>query len=102
MRHISVERPPLNLLRQELASTCIYMDILQKSTSELDSSRENNIETNDIRDSNASSTPSNLSTMPILLLMRILVRSSSMNSHVFRKHLRKFYPLLTKLVCCDQ
>ncbi|KNA16641.1 hypothetical protein SOVF_087260 isoform A, partial [Spinacia oleracea] len=29
-------------------------------------------------------------------------RSSSMNSHVFRKHLRKFYPLLTKLVCCDQ
>lgn len=29
----SFDRPPLNLLRQELAGTCIYLDILQKSTS---------------------------------------------------------------------
>lgn len=25
-------RPPINLLRQELAGTCIYLDILQKTT----------------------------------------------------------------------
>lgn len=29
----SFHRPPLNLLRQELAGTCIYLDILQKTTS---------------------------------------------------------------------
>lgn len=27
-----LNRPPLNLLRQELAGTCIYLDILQKTT----------------------------------------------------------------------
>lgn len=27
-------RPPLNLIRQELAGTCIYLDLLQKTTSE--------------------------------------------------------------------
>ncbi|XP_074355478.1 uncharacterized protein LOC141695119 [Apium graveolens] len=32
MHHISAERPPLNLFRQKLAGTCIYLDVLQKST----------------------------------------------------------------------
>lgn len=31
--YLLFNRPPLNLLRQELAGTCIYLDILQKSTS---------------------------------------------------------------------
>lgn len=31
-----LDRPPLNLLRQELAGTCVYLDILQKTTSILD------------------------------------------------------------------
>lgn len=151
MRHIPAERPPLNLLRQELASTCIYMDILQKTTSELDSSKENNLETSDIQNSNASSTESDLSTRACSttdenlgqvaeeklvsfcglmlkeasdfqsaagettdmeihrvlelrspVIVRVIKGMSSMNSHIFRKHLREFYPLLTKLVCCDQ
>uniref|UniRef100_A0A453B9W7 Sec7/BIG1-like C-terminal domain-containing protein n=1 Tax=Aegilops tauschii subsp. strangulata TaxID=200361 RepID=A0A453B9W7_AEGTS len=32
MHHIPPERPPLNLLRQELAGTTIYLEILHKST----------------------------------------------------------------------
>jgi guanine nucleotide-exchange factor len=35
-----MDRPPLNLLRQELAGTCIYMDILQKATSGYDARKE--------------------------------------------------------------
>ncbi|KAL2937664.1 Brefeldin A-inhibited guanine nucleotide-exchange protein 5 [Bienertia sinuspersici] len=151
MRHIAVERPPLNLLRQELTSTCIYMDILQKTTSELDTNRENNLETSDIKVSNASPTMSDLNTKAYStadeklgrvaeeklvsfcghmlqeasdfqsavgettdmeihrvlelrspVIVRVIKGMSSMNSHIFRKHLREFYPLLTKLVCCDQ
>lgn len=33
LEHISLfDRPPSNLLRQEVAGTCIYLDVLQKST----------------------------------------------------------------------
>ncbi|KAK4486745.1 hypothetical protein RD792_006685 [Penstemon davidsonii] len=35
MHQIPAERPPLNLLRQELTGTCIYLDILQKTTAEV-------------------------------------------------------------------
>lgn len=35
-----MNRPPLNLLRQELAGTCIYMDILQKTTETIDIHKE--------------------------------------------------------------
>lgn len=38
-----VYRPPLNLLRQELAGTCIYLDILQKTTSTVDMQKEKDI-----------------------------------------------------------
>uniref|UniRef100_A0A803M641 SEC7 domain-containing protein n=1 Tax=Chenopodium quinoa TaxID=63459 RepID=A0A803M641_CHEQI len=151
MRHIPVGRPPLNLLRQELASTCIYMDILHKTTSELDTTAENNLETSDIQVSNVSTAESDLNTRAYSsadenlgrvaeeklvsfcghmlkeasdfqsavgettdveihrvlelrspVIVRVIKGMSSMNSHVFRKHLREFYPLLTKLVCCDQ
>lgn len=30
-----LDRPPLNLLRQELAGTCVYLDILQKTTADV-------------------------------------------------------------------
>ncbi|KAL0382599.1 UNVERIFIED_CONTAM: Brefeldin A-inhibited guanine nucleotide-exchange protein 5 [Sesamum calycinum] len=43
MHQIPTERPPLNLLRQELAGTCIYLDILQKTTSTIDIHREGDI-----------------------------------------------------------
>lgn len=33
---------------------------------------------------------------------QVLKGMSIMNSQIFRKHMREFYPLITKLVCCDQ
>lgn len=42
-----MDRPPLNLLRQELTGTCIYLDILQKATSEFSAGKEGLAETND-------------------------------------------------------
>lgn len=53
MQQISAERPPLNLLRQELAGTCVYLDILQKTTSDInirDAAHESNISENGDRD----------------------------------------------------
>ncbi|PHT86511.1 Brefeldin A-inhibited guanine nucleotide-exchange protein 5 [Capsicum annuum] len=45
MRQIPAERPPFNLLRQELAGTSIYLDILQKTTAGINSEREESTET---------------------------------------------------------
>ncbi|KAL8137986.1 hypothetical protein V2J09_003987 [Rumex salicifolius] len=36
------------------------------------------------------------------IILKVIKDMSSMNDHVFRKHLREFYPFFTKLVCCDQ
>lgn len=36
----SFDRPPLNLLRQELAGTSIYLDILQKTTFGINADKE--------------------------------------------------------------
>lgn len=36
----------MNLLRQELAGTCIYLDILQKTTSGLNNKKEEHLESN--------------------------------------------------------
>lgn len=38
-----LNRPPLNLLRQELAGTCIYLDILQKTISTVDIHKEEEV-----------------------------------------------------------
>lgn len=35
-----MHRPPLNLLRQELAGTTVYLDVLQKTTSGFDNNRK--------------------------------------------------------------
>ncbi|XP_028786878.1 brefeldin A-inhibited guanine nucleotide-exchange protein 5-like [Neltuma alba] len=36
------------------------------------------------------------------LIVMVLRSMCSMNKNIFRSHIREFYPLLTKLVCCDQ
>ncbi|KAL0402578.1 UNVERIFIED_CONTAM: Brefeldin A-inhibited guanine nucleotide-exchange protein 5, partial [Sesamum latifolium] len=43
MHQIPDERPPLNLLRQELSGTCIYLDILQKATAAANSREEGTV-----------------------------------------------------------
>lgn len=40
-------RPPLNLLRQELEGTSIYLDVLQKTTSSFDGNNEKQQESDD-------------------------------------------------------
>jgi guanine nucleotide-exchange factor len=135
MHHISSERPPLNLLRQELAGTSIYLEILQKTTSgfDVDKDLENSNpdenseaaekleglaedklvsfceqvlrEASDMQSSISES--SNMDIHRVLelrspIIVKVLKGMSFMNNKVFRRHLRELYPLLTKLVCCDQ
>lgn len=148
MHHIPAERPPLNLLRQELAGTCIYLDVLQKTTAGVNSNRGGELETSvsqDVDDTSiknnatehskeeklegiaeeklvsfcgqvlreASEFQSNLgetTTMDIHqvlelrspIIVKVLRGMCFMNNQIFRTHLREFYPLITKLVCCDQ
>ncbi|OVA15766.1 SEC7-like [Macleaya cordata] len=150
MHHIPSERPPLNLLRQELAGTCIYLDMLQKTTSTYNTDSEKTVGTNapsgdDITSVNNSSytensnaedkldgiaeeklvsfcgqilkeasdlqsctgEAANVDTHRVLelrspIIVKVLKSMCLMNRQIFRKHLREFYPLFTKLVCCDQ
>ncbi|KAH9621241.1 hypothetical protein KSS87_019631 [Heliosperma pusillum] len=149
MTHIPADRPPLNLLRLELAGTCVYLEILQRTTSELETSKENsdvsdspdpqNTTNNDeslVSYSNeeeqlhrvaeeklmsfcghvlkeaseiqlAVGGTNNMEIHRVLelrspIIVKVIKGMAAMNSCIFRKHLRDFYPLLTKLVCCDQ
>jgi guanine nucleotide-exchange factor len=141
MHHIPTERPPLNLLRQELTGTSIYLDVLQKSTTEIKSEKDGqeveNADENLTMTKNseeekiegiaegklvsfcgqvlkeASDFQSNLGETTNMDIHRVLELRSPiivkvlkgmclMNSQIFRNHLREFYPLITKLVCCDQ
>ncbi|GFS38469.1 HOPM interactor 7 [Actinidia rufa] len=61
MHHIPVERPPLNLLRQELAGTCIYLDILRKTTSEINSKKRDQLDNNVCQDEGSSTVKSDSS-----------------------------------------
>jgi len=36
------------------------------------------------------------------LSFQVLEGMCFMNNTIFRKHMREFYPLLTRLVCCEQ
>lgn len=127
----------MNLLRQELVGTCVYLDILQKTISAFeDTKRENSSEVSDFQDLNAEPKldrvaeeklvsfcghllkdasdfqssvkgTSNMEIHRVLelrspIIVKVINGMSSMNSHIFRKHLGEFYPLLTKLLCCDQ
>lgn len=155
MRQIPAERPPFNLLRQELAGTSIYLDILQKTTAGINSVREESTETtvaqsgNSFMNNDAASSDmfqeqgsikedkfqqiaeeklvtfcgqvlreasefqsctaesANMDVHQVLelrspIIVKVLRGMCSMNSQIFRSHLREFYPLITKLVCCDQ
>lgn len=132
MHQLPDERPPLNLLRQELAGTTIYLDILQKSTSGFDSNDDSSVtqhpkdeekleglaeeklvsfceqvlrEASDLQSSVGDTTNMDIHRVLELrspVIIKVLKGMSFMNKKVFRRHLRDFYPLLTKLVCCDQ
>lgn len=141
MHHISADRPPSNLIRQEVAGTCIYLDVLQKSTcgnnsetegghgsslpEKVDASSKNNDDelvgiaeaklvsfcAQVIREASEFHTnmgeTTNMDIHRVLelrspIIVKVLKGMCDMNKQIFRKHLREFYPLITKLICCDQ
>ncbi|XP_043689203.1 brefeldin A-inhibited guanine nucleotide-exchange protein 5 [Telopea speciosissima] len=136
MHQIPAERPPSNLLRQELAGTCIYLDILQKTTSAFNTDKvtEANVPTDtensnveegveglaeeklvsfcgqilkEASDLQSGTGEANVDVHRVLelrspIIVKVLNGMCIMNRQIFRKHLREFYPLITKLVCCDQ
>ncbi|XP_027369107.1 brefeldin A-inhibited guanine nucleotide-exchange protein 5 isoform X1 [Abrus precatorius] len=150
MQQIPNERPPINLLRQELAGTGIYLDILQKATYGFETNKEKSRESDGLQDADStadngmsvtqlsdaeekfervaeeklvsfydqvlreasdlqSSTgeTTNMDIHRVLelrapIIVKVLQSMCFMSSKIFRRHLREFYPLLTKLVCCDQ
>ncbi|KAB2019746.1 hypothetical protein ES319_D07G018000v1 [Gossypium barbadense] len=135
MHHTPAERPPLNLLRQELAGTSIYLDVLQKVTSGFNDNNRQNLESNGSQDTEDTKLEgiaeerlisfceqvlrdatdlqstigetTNVDMHRVLelrspIIIKVLRGMCFMNNKIFRKHLREFYPLLTKLVCCDQ
>ncbi|WVZ66373.1 hypothetical protein U9M48_015604 [Paspalum notatum var. saurae] len=136
MHHIPPERPPLNLLRQELAGTTIYLDILHKSTveqDEKDSSEETNgisvesddqekiknlaegklvsfcgqilKEASDLQPSTGEVASADIHRVLDLrapVIVKVLNGMCIMDAQIFKRHLKEFYPLITKLICCDQ
>ncbi|KAK8980148.1 hypothetical protein V6N11_061363 [Hibiscus sabdariffa] len=135
------KRPPLNLLRQELAGTCIYLDVLRKTTSgftdnigqhiEPNSSQATDISSDNngsrlegiaeeklvtfcvqvLRDtSDLQSTIGETSSVDVHrvlelrspIIVKVLNGMCFMNNKIFKNNLGVFYPLLTKLICCDQ
>ncbi|XP_058108815.1 brefeldin A-inhibited guanine nucleotide-exchange protein 5 [Magnolia sinica] len=150
MHHIPPERPPLNLLRQEIAGTSIYLDILQKTTSRYSTDSKGSTDINGSHSVDASFINDPSSTeiagaeeklkgmaeeklisfcgqilkeasdlqpstgdaasvdihrvfeLRSPIIVKVLKGMCLMNGQIFRRHLREFYPLITKLVCCDQ
>ncbi|XP_062187526.1 brefeldin A-inhibited guanine nucleotide-exchange protein 5-like isoform X2 [Phragmites australis] len=136
MHHIPPERPPLNLLRQELAGTTIYLEILHKSTVEHDandSTKEANsfsVESGEqekfknlaegklvsfcgqilkeasalqpITGETASADIHRVLDLRAPVIVKVLKGMCIMDAQIFKKHLKEFYPLITKLICCDQ
>ncbi|KAM3384907.1 hypothetical protein ACQJBY_009095 [Aegilops geniculata] len=136
MHHIPPERPPLNLLRQELAGTTIYLEILHKSTvhngangsseetngSGVESEQQEKLrslaegklvsfcgnilkEASDLQPSNGETASADIHRVLDLrapVIIKVLNGMCIMDAQIFKKHLREFYPLITKLICCDQ
>jgi len=136
MHHIPPERPPLNLLRQELAGTTIYLDILHKSTVEqeekdsteeadgfsVESGEQEKIkdlaegklvsfcgqilkEASDLQPSTGEAASADIHRVLDLrapVVVKVLKGMCIMDAQIFKRHLKEFYPLITKLICCDQ
>ncbi|KAG6492868.1 hypothetical protein ZIOFF_047836 [Zingiber officinale] len=129
MQYLPTERLPLNLLRQEMRGTSIYLEILHKSTGtdnknnsheplnseeKLLSAAEEKLvsfcgqilkEASDLKPSTGEAGSANIHRVLDLrapVIVKVLKGMCSMNNLIFRRHLREFYPLITKLVCCDQ
>ncbi|CAA0821230.1 HOPM interactor 7 [Striga hermonthica] len=128
MNQNSSERlPPLNLLRQELSGTCIYLNILHKATEKDDNHKVDDAEDDKIEGiaegklvsfceqvlreasdfQSSMEETSNMDVHRVLelrspIIVTVLKGMCQMNARIFRSHFRDFYPLITKLVCCDQ
>ncbi|CAN1290784.1 Brefeldin A-inhibited guanine nucleotide-exchange protein 5 [Linum perenne] len=137
LQHVSDERPPRNLFRQELVGTSIYLEVLQKTTLDLNANKEEQkAESNSDEQSSwevklegiaeeklvsfceqilrdASELQSgvgeitNMDVHRVLelrspIIIRVLKGMCYMNNQIFKRHLRELYPLLSKLICCDQ
>ncbi|KAF3320985.1 brefeldin A-inhibited guanine nucleotide-exchange protein 5 isoform X2 [Carex littledalei] len=133
MHHTSAERPPLNLLRQEISGTTIFLEILHKSTNkELNGASFDGLEEekklkglaeeklvsfcgNVLREASdlqpntveaaGSTTGADIHRVLDLrapIIVKVLKGMCIMDSDIFKRHLREFYPLITKLICCDQ
>ncbi|KAL6565308.1 hypothetical protein OROGR_002259 [Orobanche gracilis] len=127
MHQIPSERLPLNLLRQELAGTCIYLDILQKTTTPFNSHNEEDVkeeklegiaeeklvsfceqvlrEASDIQSNMEETTNVEIHRVLELrspVIVKVLKGMCQMNPQIFRNHLRDFYPSIMRLICCDQ
>ncbi|EYU39506.1 hypothetical protein MIMGU_mgv1a000192mg [Erythranthe guttata] len=127
MHQIPAERLPLNLLRQELSGTCVYLDILQKTTAEVNIHKEEAVKEDKLERvaeeklvsfcervlREASEFQSNMEETTSMDIHRVLELRSpiivkvlrgmcKMNSQIFKNRLRDLYPSITKLVCCDQ
>ncbi|KAF0905978.1 hypothetical protein E2562_008999 [Oryza meyeriana var. granulata] len=136
MHHIPPERPPLNLLRQELAGTAIYLEILHKSTVEhggngpsedtsghvIESDEHEKLknlaegklvsfcgqilkDASDLQPSTGEAASADIHRVLDLrapVIVKVLNGMCIMDAQIFKKHIREFYPLITKLICCDQ
>ncbi|XP_057802169.1 brefeldin A-inhibited guanine nucleotide-exchange protein 5-like isoform X2 [Salvia miltiorrhiza] len=127
MQQIPTERPPLNLLRQELTATCIYLDILQKTTAPVEAqddeaAREEKPEgiaeeklvsfcehvlreASDFQSSMEET--ANMEIHRVLelrapIIVKVVKGMCQMNPQIFKDHLRDFYPYITKLICSEQ
>ncbi|KAL4561395.1 hypothetical protein LXL04_033561 [Taraxacum kok-saghyz] len=122
MQHLIPERPPFNLLRQELTGTCIYLQALHNTTTNKNGDYDDRVritaeeklasfcghvlkEASDFQTSIGDTT--NMEIHQVLelrspILVKVIKSMCSMDSEIFRRHLGRFYPLITKLVCCDQ
>ncbi|KAL3654009.1 Brefeldin A-inhibited guanine nucleotide-exchange protein 5 [Castilleja foliolosa] len=124
MHQNPAERPPSTILRQEFSGTCIYLDILQKTTAAVKEEAKKDEKLEGVAEEklvsfceqvlrDASDIQSNMEETTNMEIHRILELRSpiivkvlkgmcQMNPQIFRNHLRDFYPSITKLVCCDQ
>ncbi|XP_051140030.1 brefeldin A-inhibited guanine nucleotide-exchange protein 5-like isoform X2 [Andrographis paniculata] len=127
MHQIPAERPPLNLLRQELSGTCIYLEILLRTTAAVDNPDEEAIKDDKIKAiaedklvsfcehvlseaSNFQNSMEETTDMDVHrvielrspITVKVLKGMRKLNPEIFKNHLTEIYPSLTKLVCCEQ